>query len=41
MRARWNVAGFQVAPAASFSTGKLMSEDLSGWHAGLAIRFAP
>ena len=41
LRARWNVGGFQVAPAASFSTGKLMTEDLTGWHATLAIRFTP
>jgi hypothetical protein len=41
LRARWNAGGFQVAPGASFSTGKLLSEDLTGWHATLAIRFAP
>ena len=41
LRARWSVAGFQVAPGASFSTGKLLGEDLTGWHATLAIRFAP
>jgi len=41
LRARWNVGGFQVAPGASFSTGKLINEDLTGWHATLAIRFAP
>jgi len=41
LRARWNMGGFQVAPGASFSTGKLLGEDLTGWHATLAIRFAP
>ena len=41
LRARWNVAGFQVAPSASFSTGKLLTEGLTGWHGTLAIRFVP
>jgi hypothetical protein len=41
LRARWNVGGFQVAPGASFSTGKLLTEDLTGWHGTLAIRFTP
>lgn len=41
LRARWNVRGFQVAPGASFSTGRLLTEDLTGWHGTLAIRFAP
>ena len=41
LRARWNVGSFQVAPAASFSTGKLMSDDLTGWHGTLAVRFTP
>ncbi|HET9004855.1 MAG TPA: hypothetical protein VFN39_12705 [Gemmatimonadaceae bacterium] len=41
LRARWNTGRFQVAPGASFSTGKLLAEDLTGWHATLAIRFAP
>ena len=40
-RARWNVGGFQVAPGASYSTGKLLTEDLTGWHGTLAIRFTP
>jgi hypothetical protein len=40
IRARWNVGGFQVAPGASFSAGKLLSEDLTGWRGTLAIRYA-
>ncbi|HWE42219.1 MAG TPA: hypothetical protein VG432_06935 [Gemmatimonadaceae bacterium] len=41
VRARWKVGGFQVAPGAAFSTGKLLTEDLTGWHATVAIRFVP
>ena len=41
LRARWNVHGFQVAPSAGFSMGRLEGEDLTGWHGTLAIRFAP
>lgn len=41
LRARWNVGSFQFAPGASFSTGKLLTEDLTGWHATVAIRFVP
>lgn len=41
LRSRWNVAGFQVAPAAGYSLGKLEGLDLTGWHATVAIRFAP
>jgi hypothetical protein len=41
LRARWNMSGFQVAPFASYSTGKLLGEDLTGWHATLAIRYTP
>jgi hypothetical protein len=41
LRARWNVHGFQVAPGAAYSTGRLEGEDLTGWHATLAVRFTP
>jgi hypothetical protein len=41
LRARWNVHGFQIAPGAAFSTGKLEGEDLTGWHGLLAIRVSP
>ncbi|MFL5560019.1 MAG: hypothetical protein ACJ79K_00960 [Gemmatimonadaceae bacterium] len=41
LRARWNVHGFQVAPGASFSTGKLEGEDLTGWRGSLVVRFSP
>lgn len=41
VRARWNVHGFQVAPGASFSTGKLEGDDLTGWHGTLAVRYTP
>jgi hypothetical protein len=41
LRSRWNVGGFQVVPAASYSLGKLEGMDLTGWHATIAIRFAP
>ena len=41
LRARWNVGGFQLAPSATYSVGTLEHEDLTGWHAMVAIRFAP
>jgi hypothetical protein len=41
LRARWTVAGFQLAPSAGYSTGKLEGEDLTGWRGTLAIRFSP
>ena len=41
VRARWTAGGFQFAPSAAYSMGTLEHEDLTGWHATLAIRFTP
>jgi hypothetical protein len=41
LRARWTVHGFQVAPGGAFSRGKLEGDDLTGWHATVAVRYTP